>query len=250
MCYTKAMKQRIGIIVGAIGIVGCLIAATLLILRAQPQEPSSPATADFRTLDEVRSLATTINFSADHVSAVNPASQDSGNLGEKIIGDPDTASVVIYEFADYACSHCAETNTELNRIYHDYDGAVAIVFRNYVLGFQNSVPTASAANAAYLQGYWSPYKDLLFSEQSSWFRLQGGNLESYLVEAFETVSGGAGDTAQFIQDMYSDAVVARIAYDMAAGNSIEVSSTPYLIIDGVRVTTSELRNRIDQILNK
>lgn len=242
------MKQKIGVILGVVAAIVALIAATIFITTNIPTAPAG--TVEFLDKEGIESLASQIDFSAYDVNSVIPADTNTGNLPEKVKGDPKTARVVIYEFADYACSHCAETNTELNRLYREYEGQIAIVFRNYILGFQNSVPLAVAANAADLQGYWEPYKNLVFTEQAAWNRLQGSRLQNYLVSAFETASNGAGDTNQFIEDMWSLATTQRVAFDQAAANSLGISSTPYLLIDGERVANSDLRATVEALLKK
>ena len=240
------MKSRIGIIVGIVAAF-LLVIAGIVMVSNQPTTP--PASVTFSDRDNIEAMASQIDFSNYSVNKVNAADASSGQLPEKVKGDK-SAPVIIYEFADYACGHCAETNTELNRIYNDYDGRVAIVFRTFILGLQNGVAAAQAANAADIQGYWERYKNILFSEQAIWMRLRDGKLEDYLVKTFKEASDGAGDVDKFIKDMSSAAVIQRIAFDQAAGNSIEVSGTPYLIINGERVAVTDLRTTIDEILKK
>lgn len=242
------MKQKIGLILGVIAAAAVLVAATIFIATSSPATPTG--TVEFLDKEDIESLASQIDFSGYDTSSVIPADANTGYLPEKVKGDPETARVVIYEFADYACSHCAETNTELNRLYREYEGQIAIVFRNYILGFQNSVPTAVAANAADLQGYWETFKNLIFTEQAAWNRLQGSRLQDYLVKAFETASNGAGDTNQFIEDMWSLATTQRIAFDQAAANSLSISSTPYILINGQHIANSELRATVEALLKK
>lgn len=242
------MKQKLAAIIGAVVALVALIAITIFIVTSQPA--STTGTVEFLNKEAIVSLSENINFSAYNVNSVIPADDNSGQLPEKVKGDPKTAKVVIYEFADYACSHCAETNTELGRIYNEYSGKIAIVFRNYVLGFQNSVPAAVAANAASIQGYWEQYKNILFTEQAIWSRLQGSKLQDYLIKIFKEASNGAGNTDQFIEDMWSPNTTQRIAFDQAAGDFIGVSSTPYLIVDGRRVSATELPSIIESALEK
>lgn len=241
------MKQKLGVFIGA---VVAILLIVIGVFVANSQEKTTPGNIEFYSKEEISTLAESINFSQYLVNGINPTDDNAGGLAEKIKGNPDQAVVTIYEFADYACSHCAETNTELNRIYNDYAGKVAIVFRSYMLGFENGVAAASAANAAFIQGYWEQYKNILFTEQASWVRLQGSKLEDYFVRIFKEASNGAGNVKQFIEDMGSTEVVKRIAFDQAAGDSIGVSSTPYLMIDGHRVAIGEIRTIIDNALSK
>ena len=156
------MKSRIGIVVGIIAAF-LLVIAGIVMVSNQPTTP--PASVTFSDRDNIETMASQIDFSNYSVNKVNAADASSGQLPEKIKGDT-SAPVIIYEFADYTCGHCAEVNTELNRIYNDYNGQVAIVFRTFMLGYQNSVAAAQAANAADIQGCWERYKNILFSEQA------------------------------------------------------------------------------------
>ena len=72
----------------------------------------------------------------DTADAIYPASEETGGIAEKVIGDPDTASVVLYEYADFGCSHCADWNKTINELLEKYEGKIALVFRNYDLGLK------------------------------------------------------------------------------------------------------------------
>lgn len=78
---------------------------------------------------------------------------------------------------------------------------------------------ASAANAAALQGYWKPYKDLLFANQSDWFYSTGNELQQQLETYFEKASDGKGDLTKFREDMKSEKVAKKIAFDRGIGEN-------------------------------
>ena len=106
------MKKRIGILVGLIVAV-FLVGASILIIKNQPEKVV--ATVEFATIDTVREMAEKMDLSNYNPESIIAANADNGRLNEKVKGDK-SAPVVIYEYADYACSHCAEMNTEINRI--------------------------------------------------------------------------------------------------------------------------------------
>lgn len=240
------MKHKTGILVGLL-LIAFMAVASILIINSQSNRPV--ASGQFYDQDYINQLADRIDFSKYDPESVIEGSEESGELPEKIKGDT-SAPVVIYEYADYTCPYCADMNTEMNRIYKDYDGKVAIVFRSYTVGHQNSIPGAAAANAAAIQGYYERYKNILFSEQSAWYRLRGGALENYLKEAFIEASDGEGNVEQFVQDMYSDAIAQKIAFDQAAGNAVGLSGTPHFRINGEAVSPTDLRTKIDELLRK
>lgn len=222
-----------------------MIVGSINIIQHQGNKPSSNSNFD---RDHIMSLVEAIDFTAYNPETIIPADQNSGNLPEKIKGNQN-APIIIFEYADYACSHCAEANTLLNKIIKDYDGKVALVFRGYILnGFPNNIEVASATNAAAIQGYWDQYKNAVFEDQATWYYLKSDEVIEYLGNLFSKVSNGKGNLEKFYADMKSDAVAQKIAFDYGLGKKVELSGTPHFRINGEAVTSSELRDKIDELL--
>lgn len=195
------------------------------------QNPPTPNYGQYR-LQTIRDLSSQNDYSSLDLHSILPASEASGNLPENIIGDAD-APIVIYEYADYQCSYCAILNPLLNKIVEDYKGKVAIVYRSYVLDYHdNSVHATSAANAAALQGYWKEYKDLLFSNQADWFYSTRSELQQQLENYFVQVSDNKGDLTKFREDIQSEAVAKKTAFDYGIADKIDIGGTPWLYLDG------------------
>ena len=113
----------------------------------------------------------------------------------------------------------------------EYDGKLAIIYRNYPLTsiHPNAIAAASAVEAAGLQGYWEEMGDLLFANQAEWFYSTGDARTNYFVNYFTSVSKGAGDVAQFKSDLASDRVKAKVNFDKAISESYKLSATPSFI---------------------
>ncbi len=237
------MGKKLGIIIGII-ILGFMVGASVLIAN----NSSTPSFSFQSVVNRVMNM----NFDGYDKDTVLPANDDSGSLPEKIEGDPDKAKVIIYEYADYACSHCAEFNSIINKIVKDSNGKVAVVFRNYLINyFKNNVIAASAATAADIQGYWAKYKDLLFEKQDVWYNLTGSELRDYLIELFNEASDGQGDTEKFDKDLNSESVARRVAFEFGIGAHIdELTGTPYFRINGEAVAASDLRAMVEALLAK
>lgn len=184
----------------------------------------------------------------ENADTIIPASEESGGISEKIIGDTDKAEVVIYEYADFGCSHCAEQNRNVNNLIKKYDNKIAVVFRAYNLGFQNSAFAARAATAAQVQGFFGEYKDLLFNNQAEWFYEKGDKLTELFIKYFEEASSGAGDVQKFKEDMKSDAVKKRLSFEQKLGKKVNLSGTPLFRINGESVPNGELIERVEDIL--
>ena len=189
-------------------------------------------------------------FSRGDENNVVPSMVDSIGEYEKIIGNPDDASVIVYEYADYGCGHCADWNNVMNELYEKYDGKLVIVFRSYNIGFKNGLAAAKAATAADLQGYWKEYKDLLFKNQAEWLYANASGVEDIFVEYFNTASGGKGDVEKFKSDMNGEAVLARLAYEQEMGDKIELSATPTFRIGGQKVALSDVVSTIEKLMDK
>ena len=188
------------------------------------------------------------NDGIENVDMVLQTSEESGWIGEKVIGDVDKAKLVIYEYADFGCSHCAEQNRKVNDLMRKHDGEIVVVFRAYDLGFQNGAFAARAATAAQLQGIFGEYKDLLFNNQAEWFYEKGDKLTELFIKYFEEASSGAGDVQKFKEDMRSEAVKKRLAFEQKLGKKVNLRGTPLFRINGENVPNGELIERVEDIL--
>ncbi len=88
-------------------------------------------------------------------------------------GNPK-AKVTLIEYADFQCSACAEYHPIVNQILSNYKNKIDYVFRMFPLEntHQNALASAEAAYAAYQQGAFFQYGDLLFNKQDEWANLQ------------------------------------------------------------------------------
>ena len=175
--------------------------------------------------------------------------KETGFIGEKVIGDPASAAVVVYEYADYGCSHCAEWNRKVDTLMAKYPDRIALVFRGYDIGqFKNSRRVAAAVTAAAMQGYFKEYKDLVYANQAEWAYADGAELTALLVQYFEAATTGSGDLTKFQDDIKSDAVKARLRFEQAMGEKVGISGTPTFRIDGAKIDLATLLDTIEQKL--
>lgn len=186
----------------------------------------------------------------ENVDKVYEASEDSGNIPEKVIGDASKAKVILYEYADYGCTHCAEWNEAIESYVDQFNGDLAVVFRAYDLGYQNGHAVSLAATAAQLQGYWKEFKDIVFSTQEDWFYSSSSDLQTQLVEYFEQATDGEGDTAKFLADMKSNDVEKRVGFENKLGKKANIDGTPTFRLGGKAVNPSNLQTLISEKINK
>lgn len=202
----------------------------------------------------------TIDYDQYDLGAVLDANEESGEIGEMIVGNPD-APVKIFEYGDYQCTACAPMNPYVKKLVEEYGGKVAVVFRTYILSYHNNgTAAASAALAAAAQGYWSEYKDLLFTNQNDWYYSDAATRQEQFEQYFEQVSKGKGDLEQFRTDMNSEAVKKKIEFDRGVYEKVTAADgeddqwTPMFYIGGELIdqrsmSTDDflkvLRNKID-----
>jgi len=176
--------------------------------------------------------------------------EESGLIGDKIIGDPEKAKIVVYEYADFGCPHCAEWNRTIGDLMGQYDGKIALVFRYYNLrSFNNSYASARAATAAQMQGYFKEYKDLLFSNQSEWIYADAKDAENIFIDYFKISSDGSGNVEKFIKDMQSQEVEKRLKFEQRIGKATHLKGTPYFRINGEAIDLEKLSDKIKDLLN-
>ena len=181
-----------------------------------------------------------------NADTIQSPSEESGFIGEKIVGNPNEAKLVLYEYADFGCPHCAEWNKMMNSLMSKHDGKIGLVYRNYDIGqFKNSSAAARAATAAQIQGYFKEYKDLLFANQSEWFYADGAELNELFFEYFKTASNNSGDLEQFKADINSDSVKKRLEFEQRLGKMVNLTGTPTFRIDGKTIQLGKLVETIE-----
>ena len=214
------MKKKISIIIGIVAVVifGFAIAAIL----NSPKE-KEPNIAD----------------------SIHPASAETGNIAEKVIGDAKKAEVILFEYADYGCSHCAEMNKTIKELIEKYGDKLAVVFRSYNLNFKNGLTAAHAATAAQLQGYFEEYKDLLFANQAEWISAESKDVATVFSEYFKNASKGKGDINQFLSDLQNENVIKRVEFENLMGKKVGLRGTPLFRLDGEKVDGNKLAATIE-----
>ena len=234
------MKKHIGIIVGVVLAISVFVAVILIADKHNHIRTFS--------YNDTMALVSSINYDGIEPNSIIPANAKNGNIADKIEGN-ENAKIIIYEYADYACSHCASANTIVNKIIKESDGKVAVVFRGFLINyFRNNVLASSAATAAQLQGYWQEYKDLLFENQSTWYYMGNSEAQDYFGELFKQASDNQGNLDQFYQDLSSDEVAKRVAFEYGLGDLIGIEGTPSFYVNGETVSPSDLKETIEKLL--
>jgi protein-disulfide isomerase len=156
-----------------------------------------------------------------------------------------TAPVTVVMFSDFQCSACAAAHPALKKVLAEYGDQVRFVVRNYPLMsiHPNAYPAALAARAAFAQGKFFEYAEILYRNQEA---LDAASLKRYAVEAGLNLQ-------QFELDLQSEKTAAAVRRDMQDGGNYGINATPTVYVNGVKarvITTDGFREAIDKALRK
>jgi protein-disulfide isomerase len=182
----------------------CLPAAKLLAKQVRAGRARSQAEDAFFS-----------RFSADRVRKIEL--DDSPSKG------PASAPITVVEWADFECPHCRHAGTILEKLVDDFPGKVRFVFKLYPLpGHPHGDSAARAAVAALNQGKFWEMHHALFEHQNA---LEPKDVEGYAKDI-------GIDLKKFRADIETEATVDRIARDRKQAETLAITGTPTVYING------------------
>lgn len=194
------------IVIGVIAVVGVGLLAYQVFGKAQPAMQPVPVDVDPAELQRTPGIA---------------------------LGDED-APVVIYEFADFQCPACAQYSSMYLPLVKERlidEGLVRYVYYDFPLGqHQNAFIAARAGRCANEQGRFWDYHDYLYARQRTWAAM--GNPTEFFVDLAEETGLDAGE---FENCLRSDRYAEEVSRSAALGESLGVSGTPTLFVNGKRL---------------
>jgi protein-disulfide isomerase len=159
------------------------------------------------------------------VKLLNPVTSSDHTLGSP------SAPVTLVEYADFECPACQAYEPVIEQLLKDEGSKVYFAYRYFPLPqHPNAVPAAKAAEAAGLQGKFWQMHDMLFADNAQWENLSDPS--SVFVGYAKTLGL---NTTQFSKDYASAAVAATINADLAQANANQLTYTPTLFVNGVRI---------------
>lgn len=175
------------------------------------------------------------DISGVDAASVLEASAASGDIADHVKGSRE-AKVVLVEYGDFQCPYCGRVYPAVNQLTTKYGDSIAFVFRNFPLTtiHPNARAAAATAEAAGLQGkYWEMYSTL-FTNQSAWQDLSGGERTSVFSSYAQQLGLNLESYNAAITDN-SGQVTKKIAFDLALGKKLGVNATPTFYLNGVKV---------------
>lgn len=149
---------------------------------------------------------------------------------------PVNAPAQIEEFGDYQCPPCGMFHPILEEMEAEFGDKLRVTFRHFPLpNHQHALRAASAAEAAGLQGkFWQMHK-LIYEHQKDWKDLFD------VRPVFDSYAQQIGlDVARFNRDIGSSQVAQRIVMDGRRAQSMGVSGTPTVFLNGREVPFQSL----------
>ena len=131
--------------------------------------------------------------------------------------------VIVVEYADFQCGHCAETHKTLKNLLPGVSDKVTFYFKNFPLPSHTlAEPAARATLAAARQGKFWEMHDVIFEKQ-----------EQITAEIFEVWAKDLGlDVTKFKADFIDRALAAQVARDLSESQKFGFQGTPSILIDG------------------
>ena len=168
--------------------------------------------------------------------------------GGHLKGDP-ASSVVVAEFSDFECGHCAQLYRALKSLLPRYRNDLRVEFHHYPLDsacnpamsrsfHRNACLAAYASECAAEQDAFWPYHDLLFDNQGD---LSRDNLLRFADQV-------GLDRSAFEQCIAGEAVRREVERDVAEATRLEIKSTPTLFINNRTVVGALEDEKLEQAI--
>ena len=156
--------------------------------------------------------------------------------------DPDAP--VLVEFLDFECEACGALYPTMEEIRAEYDGKINYVVRYFPIpGHKNSMTSALAVEAAAQQGEFEAMYQKMFETQGSW-----GEKQDSQADVFRGYAEDLGlDMAKYDKTIADPATQARIEKDFNAGQTIGITGTPTLFLEGKLLSPQSVTDITDAL---
>lgn len=147
------------------------------------------------------------------------------------------APATLEEFGDFECPPCGQLYPELKKIKSDLGPRLRVVFRHMpiVSMHKNALEAARASEAAGKQNRFWEMHDMLYEKQTEW--AGAANARQIFVGYARNLTL---DADQFQRDMDAIDVNSRIRADVERADSLGISGTPTLILNGQPMSREQM----------
>ncbi|CAN5430877.1 DsbA family protein [soil metagenome] len=163
---------------------------------------------------------------------------------------PESAPVVIYEFADFQCPGCAQYATFVMPLVKQRlvdEGTVRYVYYDFPLVsiHQHAFLASRAGRCANEQGRFWEYHDILYGRQPRWSAARDAT------PLFVDYAADAGlDRRAFESCLRSDRYAEEVSQNMRLGESLGVTGTPSIFVNGRRLQQIPAYSDLERIVRE
>ncbi len=159
----------------------------------------------------------------------------------KPVQGADKSQLTIIEFSDFLCSYCKQGHQQMKDLVTRYPGKIRWAFRHFPLKIHPAARTAAyAAACADKQGQFWPMADILFANSE---KLTTQNISVYARELSLNME-------QFQQCIDSGQGKKVVEDDIAAGEKLNITSTPTFFFNGQFVSGIPRAKQLDILLKQ
>lgn len=145
-------------------------------------------------------------------------------LGDAPVRGPETAPVLVIEYADYQCPYCRQMEPSLSRLLKDYPGKVRIAFKDFPLPMHPAAEKAAeAARCAGDQGKYWAFHDVLYSSDPTGLAVPQLKADAGTLKL---------DSSRFDKCLDSGADSPSVRRTLAEGTELGITGTPAFFING------------------
>jgi protein-disulfide isomerase len=192
-------------------------------IRAHPTEFMQAVNGAFQATQAAQQQAAADKLEAELRNPKHP------DLAGRVFLGNAAAPVTIVEYTDFECPFCRQSVAVLHELFQRYPGQLRLVVKQTPLAMHpEAMPAALMFEALALQDGARAFKfyELMYAGQE---RLKAEG-QRYVEEAARETGA---DLARALRDQQGEAVRARVAADIAEGQSYGFTGTPSFLVNGV-----------------
>jgi len=162
--------------------------------------------------------------------------------GASLVKENGETKVTVVNFSDMECPACKRAHLLLADL--DSIAGVKVIFRHFPLGIHKySQISARAVESARVMGKGWEMMDLLFNKQDEWS--VDTKIEDRLVEYAKSLGL---DEKVFKEKLNSAEVAAVVQKDINLGDSLKLSGTPTIFVNGEQVAVDFVVAKVNELL--
>lgn len=154
----------------------------------------------------------------------------SNPLPDNVFGTK-AGKVILVEYGDFQCPACGNLYPSIKPLKEHYKEQLTFIYRDFPLTsiHPNALASATAAEAAGLQGKFWEMHDLLYENQPEWSSLDSSKrTDQFIIYALKL----GLDKTKFKKDLENEKIAKKIQRDQALGKKIGATATPTLVLNG------------------